>query len=158
MSYTVYIDTSIINLLTSQPARDPITRACQQLTRQWWHVQRKSDMCYSSAYVDSEIRAGEPLLAESRLRLSAQHTVFSEEAAVDTLGELLILGGGLTSKADVSAKHIACAAINHIDVLVTWNCVDIANPAKFRLMRMLMRLQDLRLPELACRIYACPNW
>jgi len=83
MSYTVYIGTSIINLLTSQPARAPITRACQQLTRQWWHIQRKSDMCYSSAYADSEIRAGEPLLAESRLRLSAQHTVFSEEAAVD---------------------------------------------------------------------------
>lgn len=59
-----------------------------------------------------------------------------------------MLGGGLSSRADVPAKHIACAAINHVDVLVTWNCVDIANPAKFRLMRMLMRSQELRLPEL----------
>lgn len=148
MSYTVYIDTSIIKLLTSPPSRDPITRACQQLTRHWWRTRRNPKLSFSSAYVENEIKADIPLLAQNRLALSAQNQFLYEDSAAKMLGELLILGGGLSSDARTQAEHIACAAINHVDVLLSWNCIDIVNPTKFRLMRMIMRSHELRLPEL----------
>lgn len=148
MSYTVYIDTSIIKLLSTPPSRDPITRACQQLTRRGWSSQREPEMSYSSHYVNSEIMADEPLLAENRLLLSAQNKFLPEDNAIDSLAELLVCGGGLRSSAQIEARHIACAAINRLDILVTWNCTDIANPFNFRLMRMLVRSHELRLPEL----------
>ena len=35
----------------------------------------------------------------------------------------------LPEKAEVDAVHIAVAAVNGLDYLVTWNCKHIANPA-----------------------------
>ena len=35
----------------------------------------------------------------------------------------------LPSKAEVDALHIAVAALNAVDYLLTWNCKHIANPS-----------------------------
>ena len=61
--------------------------------------------------------------------------------------EFLILGGGLPPKARLDALHIACASYHAIDVLITWNCTHIANPAKLPVMRGLCAARGYKLPE-----------
>jgi hypothetical protein len=46
-----------------------------------------------------------------------------------SLGQSLMVGIPLPEKAAVDAVHIAVAALNGLDYLVTWNCKHIANPA-----------------------------
>lgn len=36
MKQKVYIETSVISYYTSQPSRDLVTAARQQVTREWW--------------------------------------------------------------------------------------------------------------------------
>lgn len=64
------------------------------------------------------------------------------------LAEFLLLGGGLPPKARLDALHIASAAYHEIDVLLTWNCTHIANPAKLPVMRGLCAAKGYTLPEL----------
>ena len=47
-----------------------------------------------------------------------------------------------------AAEHIACAALNNSDIVLTWNCIDIANARKLPLLRILMNAEELVLPEL----------
>jgi hypothetical protein len=62
--------------------------------------------------------------------------------------ELLVWGGGLNAKAQRASEHIACAAVNRCDILLTWNCKDIANAEKLPLIRMLIRTAEFEPPEL----------
>lgn len=62
--------------------------------------------------------------------------------------KLLSLGAGLTARANESSRHIACAALNRNDILLTWNCRDIANARRLPALRFLMDAEELQLPEL----------
>jgi hypothetical protein len=55
--------------------------------------------------------------------------VLAINAATRNLAQELIRHVGLPAKAAVDAVHIATAALNRIDYLLTWNCKHIANPA-----------------------------
>ena len=50
------------------------------------------------------------------------------DAAAGLAAEL-VDGGGLPAKAKVDALHVAIAAGNGMDYLLTWNCTHIANAA-----------------------------
>jgi len=54
----------------------------------------------------------------------------------------------LAHKARLDALHITCAAYHEVDVLLTWNCTHIANPARLPVMRGLCAARGYRLPEL----------
>jgi hypothetical protein len=43
------------------------------------------------------------------------------------LGKALILEGPIPTKAEVDAYHIAIAAVNGMDYLLTWTCIPIAS-------------------------------
>jgi hypothetical protein len=105
-------------------------------------------MAYASEYVENGISAGDPLSVMRRMKVIENMTRFPETSKTKTISELLILGGGLTSRAERAAEHIACAALHRSEILLTWNCRDIANAEKLALLRMLMISEDLQLPEL----------
>jgi hypothetical protein len=48
---------------------------------------------------------------------------------VTALGKRLVAGIPLPPKARADALHIAVAAVNGMDYLLTWNCAHIANAA-----------------------------
>jgi preprotein translocase subunit SecB len=58
----------------------------------------------------------------------------------------LIRRVGLPAKAAVDAVHIATAASNRIDYLLTWNCKHIANPAFRRKIEDVLQNAGLRSP------------
>lgn len=145
---TIYLETSIICHLTDPPSNNPITRACQQLTQLWWHTRCDPAQTFVSAYVQEEIKAGDPLRAMQRTGTVRHLTSLQQDKKIESIKELLVSGGGLTAKARWAAFHIACATYNHCDVLLTWDCIDIANAEMIRLRRMLLNDGEYVLPEL----------
>jgi hypothetical protein len=148
MPHTVYLDTSIVLYLTDPPSPNPITRACQQLTQLWWYTRCVPNMAYISDQVVDELEEGDPLRLTMRLKIIEPMTRLRDSNQIRHTAELLVLGGGLKAVAGASSKHIAYAALNRNDILLTWNCRDIANARKLPMLRFLMEARGLRLPEL----------
>jgi hypothetical protein len=148
MPSRIYIETSIVSYLTSRPSKDLIRSACQQITKAWWEHGRLTAMSYSSPYVVEEAGAGDPQAASNRLNALREIPLLPITPEIPELAEFLLLGGGLPAKARLDALHIACAAYHQMDVLLTWNCTHIANPAQLPVMRGLCAAKGYKLPEL----------
>jgi predicted nucleic acid-binding protein len=148
MPYRVYIETSVISYLTSRPSNDVIKSACQQITKSWWEHRRLTVLSYISPYVVEEASAGDPQAASERLDVLRTIPVLPVSDEIPALAEFLLLGGGLPAKARIDALHIACAAYHEMNVLLTWNCTHIANPAQLPIMRGLCAAKGYKLPEL----------
>jgi hypothetical protein len=148
MSPTIYLETSVICHLTDAPSPNPITRACQQLTQLWWHTRCDPSYTFVSDYIHNEINASDPLRVLQRtqaIRHLAQHPAHEK---MESIRELLISGGGLTARARTAAEHLSCAIFYNCEVLLTWDCANIANASKVGLMRALVNNGKYRLPEL----------
>lgn len=148
MKRRVYIETSVISYLTARPSTDIVRAACQQITQSWWTSGRIAVSSYISPYVIEEASAGDPTAAKERIEALRQIPVLPIPDDIPHLAEFLLLGGGLPPKARIDALHIACAAFHEMDVLLTWNCTHIANPAQLPVMRGLCAAKGYRLPEL----------
>ncbi len=126
---SVYLETSVIGYLASRPGADIIFAANQLMTLEWWNNHRaRFDLFASQAVVD-ECSAGNPVAARERLVFLNGIPVLVINAATLNLAQELSRQVGLPAKAAVDAVHIATAALNKIDYLLTWNCKHIANPA-----------------------------
>lgn len=145
---TIYLETSIICHLTDPPSTNPITRACQQLTQLWWHTRCDPAHTVVSGYVYEEIYEDDPLRVLQRTRLIRHLFKLPEHQKMVSVRELLVGGGGLKAQPRSAADHIACTAFHHCEVLLTWDCKNIANARKLRLLRMLVNNGGYSLPEL----------
>ena len=148
MTSRIYIETSVVSYLTARQSNDAIRSDCQQITRSWWNNGRAATMSYISPYVIEEASAGDSQAASERIEALRQIPVLPITPGIPDLAEFLLLCGGLPAKARLDALHIACAAYHQIDVLLTWNCTHIANPAQLPIMRGLCSARGYRLPEL----------
>lgn len=123
----IYIETSIVSYLTSQPSRDIVTAARQQITREWWATRRSNFDLYVSEFVVAEAGLGDPAVA--RMRIAALESIpdvgMTEEAA--TLAKDLVEKGPIPQKAALDALHIAAAVGGGMDYLLTWNFKHLAN-------------------------------
>lgn len=144
----VYIETSVVSYLVARPSNDAIRSACQQITQTWWNTGRAAVQPFASPYVVEEASAGDPVAAQERIAVLRAVLVLPITAEIPDLAEFLLLGGGLPTKAKLDALHIACAAYHEMDVLLTWNCAHIANPAQLPVMRGLCSARGYKLPEL----------
>jgi hypothetical protein len=124
---TVYIETSIIGYLTTRLSRDLIVAAHQQITRDWWDLRRTSYELFVSEAVVAECESGDSEAAKERLQQIAGLPVLDISEDAEHLAEQLLLGVPLPAKAQVDALHMALAAVNGLDYLLTWNCRHIAN-------------------------------
>lgn len=124
----VYLDTSIPSYVPDVLSTQKDVARRQRITDVWWRRYRERFELYISSEVEREAKAGgethaqrrmERLLGIKRLPVSLQ----SRE-----LASLLVHTGVLPIKADADATHIAIAAVNDIEYLLTWNCKHMANP------------------------------
>ena len=124
---SVYIETSIISYLTARVSRDLIVAGHQQMTEEWWSVQRNRFELWASELVVEEASAGDASAAAERLKVlnTIEMLDITEEAGF--LATALIERGSLPAKASADALHIAIAAVHNVDYLLTWNCKHIAN-------------------------------
>ncbi len=123
----VYIETSVISYLTARPSNDLRTAANQVATVDWWDGRRSQFDVYVSSFVVAEASKGHPDAAKRRLDAIAHIPKLEATEEVRALGLALVAEGALPSQAEIDAYHVAIAAVNAIDYLLTWNCSHIAN-------------------------------
>jgi hypothetical protein len=127
MKPKVYLETTIPSLLVARPSRDLIMAADQQTTLEWWKTRRARFQLFVSELVLEESSKGDRALAAQRLATVAQCQVLKVTETAQSLTMALLASGLIPGKAAVDAAHIAVAAVNGMDFMLTWNCRHIAN-------------------------------
>lgn len=124
---TIYIETSIISYLTARPSNNLIAAAWQKETIDWWETQKNRFDLYISEVVIEEAGRGDESAASRRLAALEDIEVLQLDQASIELAQALIQEGGIPKKALDDALHVAIAAVQGIDFLLTWNCRHIDN-------------------------------
>jgi len=124
---TVYIETSIISYLTARQSNDLRSMANKNATIEWWETQNPKFELVISEFVIAEAGLGHPEAAQRRLAAIDGIMELQATQAVRTLGQALISRHALPENAEIDAYHVAIAAVNGIEYLLTWNCTHIAN-------------------------------
>jgi len=125
---TVYVETSVISYLVARPSLSSVRVAAnQEMTREWWQTSRERFDLYVSAVVLGEAQRGDSSIASARMEVARGLRLAQVTPDAIDLAAALIAGAGVPKKANEDALHIAIAAANGLDYLLTWNCTHIAN-------------------------------
>ena len=127
MKPTIYLETSIISYLAALPSRDLVTAARQQVTHEWWARRRDDFELFVSELVISEAAAGDAQAASRRMAILEGLSVIDIISVAEELAAHILQHAGLPVRARADALHIALAASQGIDYLMTWNVTHIAN-------------------------------
>lgn len=146
MKPKVYIETSVVSYLANRASRDVVISAHQTLTAEWWHDRSRAFERVVSSLVVREAGAGEGESASKRLEAISALPVLAVDQAALALAQRLVEPGPIPAAAKADALHVAVAAVNGVDYLLTWNCKHLANAA--------LRERIARLVEEAG--YRCP--
>jgi predicted nucleic acid-binding protein len=112
----------------------------------WWEERSGAFELVVSELVQQEAGAGDPDASRSRLAVLEGIAILALSDEAVSLAEHLVDVGPIPREAVADALHIAVAAVNGIDYLLTWNCKHLANAS--------LRVQIAALLEDAG--YACP--
>lgn len=132
----VYVETTVISYLTARPTRDLVNLARQVETREWWESALQDFELYTSPVVEREALDGDAQAAQKRMSVIRQYTqALPLPVHATALAERLLSETAVPRTSYDDALHIATAAINKMDFLVSWNCKHIARADKKNLIR-----------------------
>ena len=143
----VYVETSVISNLTSRLSDTPKKRAMQIATREWW-ARRNEYELFISRYVEDEIQKGDSAAAERRIESVAGIKVLpATESAAAAAHELVRLGA-IPAKCLPDALHIALAACNKLDYIVTWNHKHMSRDERRKTVEEAVARLGLKVPKI----------
>jgi hypothetical protein len=123
----IYLDTSVISYHTARLRRDPVIRRRQLTTRKWWDSFReRADFCIST-YVLEEISDGDPEAANSRMAFVEGLSMIVSDPHSEELGQRMFRNLKLPHRSRMDGFHLAVAALNRLDYIVSWNFKHMAN-------------------------------
>jgi hypothetical protein len=149
MKPTVYIETTVVSYLTAWQRKVPSLSDDMAATRKWWDHSRQHFDVFTSAAVNEEAAAGDADAATARLAILATLPDLPITDTATALAETLITHSALPSKARVDALHIAIAAVNGMNYLLTWNCRHLANATLRTKIEQVCRQQGFE-PPIIC--------
>ncbi len=123
----IYVESSVISWLTANPPRDIFKLAKQRYTQLWWERRHKWDL-FISPVVIAEIERGDPAASRKRVAIIFDVPRLPESDASRRLTDRFIAAGVFPKKAREDATHMAIAAVQGMDYLVTWNQKHLVNP------------------------------
>ena len=123
----LYLDTSIPSYLTSRPSRDPQKAHWQCVTREWWTLYRWQFDVYYSYYVEVEANRGDPQAAEERCETLKPFTRIEKSDPAEEFATRILTACHLPDSVESDARHVALAAMQSMQYLLTWNCTHLAN-------------------------------
>jgi hypothetical protein len=127
MKPIVYIETTIVGHLTTRLPNDLLVASQMLATRKWWAESRQHfDIC-TSDLVLNEASRGDSEAAAERIAAIREVPLVPIPDTAGVLAQMLISQGALPRKAEIDALHLAIAATNAIEYLLTWNCRHLAN-------------------------------
>lgn len=127
MKSTVYIETSVLSYLTARQNNDLRAMANKSITEEWWETRRALYEIVVSELVLLEAGRGNAEAAKRRLDAASEIPLLEISPEVKSLALALMESHALPEKAEADAYHVAIAAVNGIEYLLTWNCTHIAN-------------------------------
>ncbi len=142
----VYVETTVVSYLVSEPSRDLIIAGHQQITREWWDRRRPVFDCVVSQFVLDESAGGDAGQAEMRLAILRSLRLVPITPAVIELAERFIRSGALPARAVRDAYHVAASVVHRLDYLATWKCRHIANAQVLKKLQPVCVQQGLVLP------------
>lgn len=134
---SVYIETTVVSYLTARPSRDVVVAGHQQVTLDWWEHSRANFDSFISEIVTNEASAGDRLAAQRRMAKLAGMKQLVVTAEVVDLARYYLKELSLPPRSGADAFHLGVATWHHMDYLVSWNMVHIANG------RVVLRLHEL---------------
>jgi predicted nucleic acid-binding protein len=148
MKKRLYIETTVVSYLTARSSRDIILAAHQETTRDLWPDLIAKYETYVSAIVYEEARKGDPEQAKMRLAAIEGFPMLDIDEDARFLAERIIAGRGIPADYPEDALHIAVAAVNGMDVVVTWNFAHLNNPFTRRAIRRIVEREGYSCPEI----------
>ena len=94
---------------------------------EWWEDKRIAYELFVSESVLREIKQGDESVARKRIEAVKGLPVLVIDDESIALSEKILREAGLPEKAAEDALHIAIAATNGIEYILSWNCRHIAN-------------------------------
>ncbi len=127
MKPRVYLETTVISYLTARPSRDLIVAAHQKITQDWWADSSADFELLVSQLVIQEASGGDRNAAQERLRVLEDIPLLPTSEEALAIAKKFVQQGLVPQKVFEDAAHIAIAAVNGMDYLLTWNLKHIAN-------------------------------
>ena len=148
MKNRIYIETTVVSYFTARPSRDIIVAGHQETTRDLWPNLTAKYETYISAIVYEEAGKGDPDQAQMRLSAIEAFPMIDIDDDARFLAEKIIAGRGIPADYPEDALHVAVAAVNGMDVVVTWNFAHLNNPFTRRAIRRIVELEGYVCPEI----------
>ena len=152
MNKSVCSESSVISYLTARPSRDLVIAAYQAVTAEWWDDYRLRYDVYVSPLVVQEISAGDSSAAEERLRVVVDIPSVAIAAEAESLASALLASNAVPANSARDALHIAIAATQGIDYVITWNFKHINNAST-----RTMVVNVVSNSGLVCRVLCSPE-
>lgn len=143
----VYIETSVIGAYFDE--RTDVASAAQNYwTRIWWDKLRNNYEIIISGAVIDELSHPDYPYAEKALMLVENIPQIPIEKEIKQIVKIYIQNQIMPANPVGDALHLALASYYKCDYLLTWNCKHIANPNKFRQIRICNNSLGLYIPSL----------
>jgi predicted nucleic acid-binding protein len=148
MKRRIYLDTTVVSYFTANASRDLVVAARQKLTRELWPALTKSYDTYISALVYEEAGRGNRTQAKMRLEAIDTFSALAIDEQSRLLARKIIVEKGIPREYPEDALHVAVAAVNGMEVLLTWNFAHLNNPFTRLLVRRAVEMANYRCPEI----------
>ena len=99
----------------------------QRLTSEWWNKCREQYNLLTSELVLLEASGGDTEASRERLSLLHGLEILQTNESAQSLARILVETAALPQSASRDALHVAIAAVNGADFLLTWNFKHLAN-------------------------------
>ena len=144
----VYVETTVISDATALPSKDLILAARQIVSREWLETAKSKYSLHSSFLVRKESLKGDSDASARRMdALKGMLELEADERAFELAGKL-ISGKAVPKEYPDDALHIATAALNKMDYLVSWNFKHITNAQTIPLVKRICEDNGFRCPEI----------
>lgn len=127
MKSSVYIESSVISYLSARPSRDIVSVSRQTITSEWWKNSKDNYDLFVSPLVIEEISGGDKDAAQKRLDIITKIPSISIASEAEMVATNLVSSKAVPENSIRDALHIAIAATQGIDYLLTWNFKHINN-------------------------------
>lgn len=141
MKPRIYIETTVISYLAARPARDVVSLARQEMSREFWlWAPTVYELCCSRLTRD-EVSKGDSAAASRRLIFADQCSTLPEDFLVADLAKRLIDTKAVPATEPEDAAHIAIATLAQMKYIVSWNFSHMVSPeAKRQLEKAIVKL------------------
>lgn len=143
----VYVETTIPSFYHGTRSTPEIA-AKQRWTRAWWAVAEERFELVVGAPVLEELAVGPPDHAALWLSLVSPLPMLPLDPEIEELVDAYVANKVMPADG-ADGMHLAVSTYNRCDYIVTWNCLHLANPNKFRHIRTVNRRLGFQTPVIA---------